>query len=101
MRLWQAELAGAEPQPRSGPAAGQQGPLGQVDLIEGARQLTIALSVLPAVIHRDAAACNAYARQLLAAYPQYTNFGVGGAIITFTRGTRREFGRFEFGGEAV
>ena len=45
-------------------------------LIEGARQLTIALSVLPAVIHRDAAACNAYARQLLAAYPQYTNFGV-------------------------
>lgn len=45
-------------------------------LIEGAHQLTIALSVLPAVVHRDAIACNTYARQLLSAYPQYTNFGV-------------------------
>ena len=45
-------------------------------VIEGARQLTIALSVLPAVIDRDATACNAYALQLVAAYPQYINFGV-------------------------
>ena len=45
-------------------------------LIEGARQLTIALSVLPAVVHRDQATCNSFARNLLSAYPQYTNFGV-------------------------
>jgi diguanylate cyclase (GGDEF)-like protein/PAS domain S-box-containing protein len=45
-------------------------------LIEGARQLTIALSVLPAVTDRDVSACNAYALKLVAAYPQYINFGV-------------------------
>jgi diguanylate cyclase (GGDEF)-like protein/PAS domain S-box-containing protein len=45
-------------------------------LIEGAHQLTIALSVLPEVMHRDAAACNSLTRNLLSAYPQYTNFGV-------------------------
>jgi diguanylate cyclase (GGDEF)-like protein/PAS domain S-box-containing protein len=45
-------------------------------LIEGARQLTIALSVLPAVGRRDQAMCNSFARNLLSAYPQYTNFGV-------------------------
>jgi len=45
-------------------------------LIEGARQLTIALSVLPAVVQRDASGCNTYTRLLLSAYPQYTNFGV-------------------------
>jgi diguanylate cyclase (GGDEF)-like protein/PAS domain S-box-containing protein len=52
-------------------------------LIEGAHQLTIALSVLPAVVHRDVAACNSLTRNLLSAYPQYTNFGVvdaGGAV---------------------
>jgi len=45
-------------------------------LIEGARQLTIALSVLPAVVHRDETTCNSFVRNLLSAYPQYTNFGV-------------------------
>lgn len=45
-------------------------------LIEGARQLTIALSVLPAVLHRDQTTCNSFVRNLLSAYPQYTNFGV-------------------------
>ncbi len=45
-------------------------------LIEGARQLTIALSVLPAAMHRDPIACNAFVRNLLLAYPQYTSFGV-------------------------
>ena len=45
-------------------------------LIEGARQLTMALAVLPAVLHRDQAACNSFGRNLLTAYPQYTNFGV-------------------------
>jgi diguanylate cyclase (GGDEF)-like protein/PAS domain S-box-containing protein len=45
-------------------------------LIEGAHQLTIALSVLPAVVHRDQTTCNSFARNLLSAYPQYSNFGV-------------------------
>ena len=45
-------------------------------LIEAARQLTIALSVLPAVVHRDETTCNSFVRNLLSAYPQYTNFGV-------------------------
>jgi diguanylate cyclase (GGDEF)-like protein/PAS domain S-box-containing protein len=45
-------------------------------LIEGARQLTIALSVLPAVVRRDETTCNSFVRNLLSAYPQYTNFGV-------------------------
>jgi PAS domain-containing protein len=45
-------------------------------LIAGARQLTIALSVLPAVERRNQNACNLFARNLLSAYPQYTNFGV-------------------------
>jgi diguanylate cyclase (GGDEF)-like protein/PAS domain S-box-containing protein len=45
-------------------------------LIEGAHQLTIALTVLPAVVHRDQTACNSFVRNLLSAYPQYTNFGV-------------------------
>jgi len=45
-------------------------------LIEGARQLTIALSVLPAVVRRDQSTCNSFVRNLLSAYPQYTNFGV-------------------------
>jgi diguanylate cyclase (GGDEF)-like protein/PAS domain S-box-containing protein len=45
-------------------------------LIEAAHQLTIALTFFPAVIRQDAQQCNAYARTLLAGYPQYTNFGV-------------------------
>jgi diguanylate cyclase (GGDEF)-like protein/PAS domain S-box-containing protein len=45
-------------------------------LIEGARQLTIALSVLPAVLRHDQATCNSFAQNLLSAYPEYTNFGL-------------------------
>jgi diguanylate cyclase (GGDEF)-like protein/PAS domain S-box-containing protein len=45
-------------------------------LIEGAHQLTIALSVLPAVLHRDQTTCNSFVRNLLSTYPQYANFGV-------------------------
>src|SRR5690349_12467533 len=43
-------------------------------LIEGAKQLTIALTLLPAVAQHDIAGCNAFAGKLLAGYPQYTNF---------------------------
>ncbi len=45
-------------------------------LIEGAHQLTVALTVLPAVVHHDQTACNSFVRNLLSAYPQYTNFGM-------------------------
>ena len=45
-------------------------------LIEGARQLTIALTLFPAVVQHDVEGCNAFAGKLLAGYPQYTNFGV-------------------------
>lgn len=45
-------------------------------LIEGARQLTIALSVLPAVLQHHQTACIEFVRNLLSAYTQYTNFGV-------------------------
>jgi diguanylate cyclase (GGDEF)-like protein/PAS domain S-box-containing protein len=45
-------------------------------LIEGAHQLTVALSVLPAVVEHDQTACNSFVRNLRSAYPQYTNFGV-------------------------
>jgi diguanylate cyclase (GGDEF)-like protein/PAS domain S-box-containing protein len=45
-------------------------------LIEGARQLTLALSVMPTVVRHDAASCNLFAEKLLAGYPEYTNFGV-------------------------
>jgi diguanylate cyclase (GGDEF)-like protein/PAS domain S-box-containing protein len=45
-------------------------------LIEGAHQLTIALTVLPAVVLRDQTTCNSFVRNLVSAYPQYTSFGV-------------------------
>ena len=45
-------------------------------LIEGARQLTIALTFFPPAVHHAAAECKAFARELLQGYPQYTNFGV-------------------------
>jgi diguanylate cyclase (GGDEF)-like protein/PAS domain S-box-containing protein len=45
-------------------------------LIDGARQLAIALSVLPAVLHRNQETCISFVRNLLSAYPQFTNFGV-------------------------
>ena len=44
-------------------------------LIEGARQLAVAISVLPAVLQHDQGACISFVRNLLSAYPQYTNFG--------------------------
>src|SRR5690349_7983662 len=48
-------------------------------LIEAARQLTIAVALLPAVIRHDTQQCNAYARTLLAGYPHYNSFGVASA----------------------
>jgi signal transduction histidine kinase/HAMP domain-containing protein len=45
------------------------------DLIEGARQLLIALSQIPAVKERDGARCNAFMAELREQYRRYTNFG--------------------------
>ncbi|MBZ0168499.1 MAG: hypothetical protein K8F29_03520 [Kofleriaceae bacterium] len=45
-------------------------------LIEGAHQLLVALSLLPAVRTRDARACSAFFADLLKQYTRYANLGV-------------------------
>jgi diguanylate cyclase (GGDEF)-like protein len=49
--------------------------LNHVRFIEGARQLLIALSQVPAVVARDPAACTAVLGPLLDRYPLYANLG--------------------------
>jgi hypothetical protein len=49
---------------------------GQEQIIEGARQLLVALSQLAAVRSRDPAACTAVLASLLSRYPSYANLGV-------------------------
>ena len=48
----------------------------QATQVEAARQLMIAFARLPQLHTQDAAACNAFLAEMLAAYPAYINFAV-------------------------
>ena len=48
----------------------------QATQVEAARQLLLALARLPQLHTKDAAACNAFLAEMLAAYPLYMNFAV-------------------------
>lgn len=50
----------------------------QERLIEGARQLLIALAQLPSVQEQDASTCSAFMAELLQQYPLYENLGAAG-----------------------
>lgn len=47
----------------------------QERLYEGARQVLVALALLPAVLDTDATACSLYMAELLPRYPNYENIG--------------------------
>lgn len=52
----------------------------QEQLLEGARQLLVALAALPAVQHQDSRGCNSFLEALLAQYPLYANIWVVDAL---------------------
>ena len=52
----------------------------QDQLVEGARQLLVALAALPAVQYQDSQSCNSFLEDLLAQYPLYANIWVVDAL---------------------